>query len=145
MVRTERKDGRRMPRWGVWRPYWVRVGGAPFLQRRIIVICPWFAVLYTRIHLPDGDRDPHDHSRSFASLILTGEYTEKVYGSPDDLTHVRYRRHRRYSWHVLRREQAHQITAVSRSLLRTLVIAGPYRGPATFWTPEGKVSWEDYG
>jgi hypothetical protein len=143
MVRTERKDGRRMPRWGVWRSYWVRIGDAPFLKRRIIVICPWFAVLYTRIHRPDEDRDPHDHSRSFMSVTFGG-YSEKVYPDPGDLAQVRYREHRPLSGHILRREQAHQITRVSKRL-RTLVIAGPYRGPAAFWTPEGKVSWEDYG
>ena len=143
MTATTRKDSG-MPRWGVNRDYWVRVGDEPFLDRRVLVICPWFGVFLTDIHKPDADeRDPHDHSRWFASLILSGGYTELVYGDPAN-RNVRARSHGRWSLHAMPMTKAHTITGV-RGRLRTLVIAGKSRGTWSFWTAQGKVDWKAYG
>jgi len=131
-----------MPRWGVNRDYWVRVGDEPFLDRKVLVICPWFGVFLTEIHKPDaGDRPPHDHSRSFVSLILSGGYSELVYS--DDVHGARARFHERRSVHLMPRRKAHVITEV-RGKLRTLVFAGRSYGSWSFWTPEGKVDWKAY-
>jgi hypothetical protein len=126
------------------RKYWVRVGGKPFLDRRIWFICPLGGIFLTRIHAPDEGRDPHDHSRTFTSLILSGGYREDVYTDPDDLSRKVSRQHGLFSLHVMRREYAHQITSI-REPLRTLVIAGRWRGISSFWTASGKISWKDYG
>ena len=123
---TERSS--RSPLWGFLGRHWVRVGGKPFL---------------TRIHGPDEGRDPHDHSRWFASLILTGAYDETVWTDPSDLSLTRRRVHWAGSVHVMRTEHAHLITEV-RGSLRTLVVAGRHRGGWSFWTPGGKVDWRDY-
>lgn len=131
-----------MPRWGVDRDYWVRVGDEPFLNRKVLVVCPWFGVFLTDIHKPDSDRDPHDHSRSFISLILKGSYFERVYADPSS-TRIRLRHHGQWSLHFMPRSKAHQITATIQPL-RTLVLAGPSRGTWFFWTRSGKVDWKDY-
>lgn len=142
--RTERKNGG-MPSWGVNRAYWVRVGDEPFLDRRVLAICPWFAVLLSDIYGPDTGRDPHDHSRGFASLILSGSYAEDVYSDPRDLGRVTSRRHRRWSLHRMPASRAHSITSVPGGRVRTLVIAGRSRGTWSFWTSQGKVDWKAYG
>jgi len=142
-ARTDRKDGG-MPRWGVNRAYWVRVGGEPFLDRRVLAICPWFAVLLSDIHGPDTARDPHDHSRSFVSWVLSGGYTELVYDDPAALGLPLRRTHRRWSFHVMPASRAHSITDVTKPL-RTLVFAGRSRGTWSFWTAQGKVDWKAYG
>lgn len=139
-VRTARRFGG-MPRWGFNRDYWVQVGDDPFLDRRVLFICPWFGVFLTDILRPDADRDPHDHSRTFASFILSGSYAELVY---TDLKHVRARVHKRGSLHLMPLSKAHVITATIQPL-RTLVVAGRSRGTWAFWTPQGKVDWKDYG
>jgi hypothetical protein len=138
---TERSS--RSPRWGFLGRHWVRVGGELFLDRRQLVQTPWFSLLLTRIHGPDEGRDPHDHSRWFASFALTGGYDETVWTDPAHLSRTRVRSHRAGSVHVMRAEHAHLITSV-RGPLRTLVIAGRHRGTWSFWTPQGKVDWREY-
>jgi hypothetical protein len=141
-VKTERKDSG-LPLWGINRGYWVRVGDEPFLDRRVLVITPWFGIFLTDIHKPDvGDRDPHDHSRWFASWILSGSYTEFVYSDPAKLA-ARTRFRNRWSLHQMKTSQAHVIIAVTAPL-RTLVVAGRSRGTWAFWTQAGKVDWKDY-
>jgi hypothetical protein len=143
VTKTDRK-GNGLPLWGLNRDYWVRVGDEPFLDRKVLVICPWFGVFLTEIHKPDANkRDPHDHSRGFVSLILSGGYTEEVFSDPAVLASYE-RRHRRWSCHVMPMDKAHVITAVTGPL-RTLVIAGRSRGTWAFWTTQGKVDWKAYG
>jgi hypothetical protein len=139
---TERSA--RSSRWGLMAPDRRRVDGQPFITRRQVIQTPLFSVLFSRIHGPDGRGDPHDHSRWFASLILSGGYTETVFTDPSDLSRTRARRHRAGSVHVMRAEHAHLITSV-RGPLRTLVIAGRHRGTWSFWTAAGKVDWREYG
>jgi hypothetical protein len=123
--------------------HWVRVGGEPFLDRLQIVQTPWFSVLLTKIHSPDTGRDPHDHSRQFASLILSGAYWEQIYTNPADLNTTMLKFHPRWSWHVMPSAWAHKITNVSDPLW-TLVFAGKHLGTWSFWTQDGKVDWKNY-
>jgi hypothetical protein len=108
------------------------------------VQCPWFALLATRIYLPDPDRDPHDHSRWFATFIVSGGYRERVWDDPRDLSASRERYHRRFSVMVLRRTQAHRITRIDGKV-RTFIVAGPWREDFRFWTAGGPVRRGDYG
>ncbi len=135
---------RRSPRWDFMGRYQVRVGGELFIDRLRVIQCPWFAVLVSRIHGPDTGRDPHNHSRAFATFILSGSYTERVWASPADLAPWREREHPRWSLKVMRRSWAHEITSV-RGPLRTLVIAGRHHGTWHFWTADGPVDWREYG
>lgn len=133
----------RSPRWGTGGRHRVSVGGELHLSRRRLQ-CPVFALLATRIYTPDTERDPHTHSRWFATFIVSGSYDEVVYGDPADLSARRERHHARWSVMVLRRDQAHRITR-TEGQLRTLVVAGRWRGDFAFWTGSGPVSRQDYG
>lgn len=153
---TERKVARRVQnspritrsrsswRWGLLTPHWSKINGKYFVRRLQIVQAPWFAVLLTKICKADTDRDPHNHSRSFISFILSGGYTEEVYSDPEDLSVKRVRVHRRFSCHVMRSAEAHSITEIQEPL-RTLAFCGRMKDELSFWTPEGRVSWRLYG
>jgi len=133
----------RSPRWGFGGRHRVKVGGELHLSRRRLQ-CPLFGLLATRIYGPDTERDPHDHSRSFATFILSGSYDEVVHDDPGDLSACRERHHGRWSVMVLRRDQAHRITR-TEGKLRTFVVAGPWRGDFAFWAEDGPVGREQYG
>ena len=139
---TERSP--RSPRWDFLGRYQVRVGGEVFLDRLRVVQTPWFAVLLTRIYAGDVDRDPHNHSRAFATFILSGGYTEIVWPRPGLRGAGRVRRHGRFSLRYLPQAWAHSITVIDGPL-RTLLIAGRHHGTWHFWTPAGPVDWKDYG
>jgi hypothetical protein len=141
-VKTKRKNGE-MPRWGVNRDYWVSVGDTPFLDRKVLVICPWFGVFLTDVHKPDTGRDPHDHSRPFISVILSGGYIEVVYANQSGMINLTSKLRRRWSVHLMRTTEAHTIRFVQRDT-RTLVFAGRSRGTWSFWTPDGLVDWKEY-
>jgi hypothetical protein len=134
----------RSQRWDLLGRYQVHVGGMPFLDRLRIVQCPLFALLATRIHGPDNDRDPHNHSRSIISIALTGGYTERVWDTRDMAARPRTRYHYRWVPYLLRQHEAHTITMISEPL-RTLVLAGRHHGTFHFWTPAGPVDYRDYG
>ena len=63
MTTTARKNNG-LPLWGVNRDYWVRIGDEPFLDRRVLVICPWFGVFVTEIHKPDSDERDGSHEET---------------------------------------------------------------------------------
>jgi hypothetical protein len=119
------------------------VDGELHLSRRRLQ-CPLFALLATRIYTPDSGRAPHNHSRWFATFIVSGGYDEVVYDDPGDLGACRERYHRRFSVMVLRRDQAHRITRVEGKL-RTFAVAGWWRGDFWFLTEDGPVPREQYG
>jgi hypothetical protein len=141
-VITNRKNNG-LPAWGINEDYWVRLGEEPFIDRKILVICPWFAIFVSDIHQPDQQRDPHDHSRGFISFILNGGYMENLYRNPGDLNEVETRCHKRWSVHVMNISKAHSIVKVTHPL-RTLVFAGKTRGTWSFWTAAGKIDWKKY-
>jgi hypothetical protein len=133
----------RSPRWDFLGRYQVHVDGHLFIDRLRIIQCPWFAVLLTRIHQADTDRDPHNHSRAFWTFILSGSYTERMCRTrAPDVTWTR--RHRRFSVKSMPVTQAHEITEI-QGPLRTLVFAGRHHGTFCFWTPAGPADWRDYG
>jgi hypothetical protein len=142
MAGTTRKNGG-LPNWGVNRDYWVSVGDEPFLDRKVLVITPWFGVFLTDIHKPDIGRDPHDHSRPFISFILSGGYVEVVHDNPEKLGELTRHFRTRFSAHRMKMTEAHNITVVDKNT-RTLVFAGKSRGTWSFWTDDGKVDWKQY-
>lgn len=128
--------------WGLMTKHRAWVGDELFIKRRQIIQCPWFAILLTRICMTDTDRDPHDHSRSFFTFILTGGYTEDRY-TRRDLSDEYQVHHPRFSVKYLPHTVAHRITHVDGTL-RTLAILGPKHGDFHFWTPEGLVNHKVY-
>jgi hypothetical protein len=130
--------------WALLGRHWVKINGKYMLKRLRIIQTPWFAILLTKIYKPDSERYPHSHQRGAVSFIISGGYTELVYTDSKDLgvNHMRY--HGRWSFHTIPLSIAHTITYVEKPLW-TLLFAGPMTGEFLFWTPEGKVSYNDYG
>lgn len=140
MVSTVRSS--KSYRWDFMGNYQVRVNGKIFLNRLRIILTPWFGIYVTRIHEPDLDRSPHNHSRWFATFILSGSYVEERWIVPG-MTSLGTRNHGRFSIRAIPRDQAHSITKINGAL-RTLVICGPRFDNFKFWTTEGPVDWRDY-
>jgi hypothetical protein len=143
---------RTSPRWAFMEGFQVAKNGRPYLDRLRLLQTPLLGVYLHRIHVPDADRDPHDHPWWFASLVLSGGYDELVWDHPEDIGRpaardaIRWARSRvrgRWSLRTIRRSQAHMITDV-RGQLWTLVLTGPRRSSWGFWTDGGFVDWRDY-
>lgn len=129
-------------RWKFMSGYDVGKDNDPYLDRLRIIQTPLFGVYLHHIHREDRDRDPHDHPWWFASLILEGAYTERVF--PDKGSTVCYTVHRhRFSWHRMGRGSAHMIMKLNAPLW-TLVITGPRRGNWGFYPGGRFVPWREY-
>lgn len=136
--KVERQGGG-MPEYALFHRYWSDIDGERFLTRFIVFRTPWASVDVSRIHRADDRRPfPHDHSRSFVSWKF-GSYDEWVHYDPDDLTQRRFRTHGRFSFHLLRHNQAHSITRVSPHLVTVLFLGRRQHG-SNYWTPAGKQS-----
>lgn len=121
----------------------VQQGGKPYLDRLRVVQTPLFGIYLHRIHAPDLDRGPHDHPWCFASLVLSGGYSEEVWDDPSVPLAHRTRARPRWSLRSLRRSQAHAITAVD-GVLWTLVLTGRRHSTWRFWVEGRPVEWKDY-
>jgi hypothetical protein len=133
------RTGGGMPEYAFMKPYIAKIDGKPFLKRFILFRTPLCSIDITRICTDDLSRPfPHDHSRSFVSLKF-GTYDEWVYYNPEEPTERRFRKHRRFSFHQLRHNQAHTITRVSPKLV-TILFLGPKRHGSSYWTPTGLQS-----
>lgn len=130
-------------RWAFLEGFQVVKNDRPFLDRLRVLQTPLCGFYLHRIHVPDQDRDPHDHPWWFASLVLSGGYTERVWDNPADLSCSRLRTRRRFSLRSLSRSQAHTITHVDR-VLWTLVVTGRRQSSWRFWTADGPVDWKSY-
>jgi hypothetical protein len=144
--------GQKSPRWAVWQRFEIPDRNEPdrvYLRRLRIVQTPWFGVYLHHIFLPDNDRDPHDHPWPFASFVLRGGYTERVWRNPnrrrDEETDALAvtKTHRRWSLHRVSTDVAHQIVQVAPGL-KTLVFVGPRVRQWGFWTEQGFVAWTEY-
>lgn len=127
-------------RWAVLERFELVKQGRPYMDRLRLVQTPLASLYLHRIHSEDLDEFPHDHPWWFASLVLSGRYTEYVYSSPADLNLARIRNRPRGSLRVLRRREAHRITEIDGKL-RTLVLAGPHHESWRFWTDTGPLDW----
>jgi hypothetical protein len=128
-------------RWAILERFQIVKHGGPYLDRVRLVQTPLGSLYLHRIHTEDGDEFPHDHPWWFASLVLSGRYTECVYANPSDLNDTRIRNRPRGSLRRLSRHEAHKITKIDGKL-RTLVLAGPHHQTWRFWTADGPVDWQ---
>jgi len=133
----------RSPRWDLLGHYQVRINDELFINRWRFLQNPLFAVLLTRIHGKDTERDPHNHSRPFVTIALTGAYAERVWPNPRNREHSYLRKHYRFVPVLVRQNEAHQIVHIVGKL-RTLVLAGRHHGTFYFWTLQGPVDMRDY-
>lgn len=137
---VERKKGG-MRAWMFLAPYWSHIDGRPFLTRFVFFFTPYGGCHITWIRQADNQREwPHDHSASFASLKLLGGYEEDVFSGDVSNPVKRHRTHRWLSCHVMKHDEAHSITRISRYGTVTLLFLARRRHGSNYWTPEGKKS-----
>jgi hypothetical protein len=135
-------------RWALWE--WCDIPskvnpGMVYLRRLRIAKTPLVGIQLHFIYECDTDRDPHDHPRTFWSLVLRGGYIEQVYkavyGRDFSVTVMKWPR---WSWHRFHLGWAHRITQIMPGTV-TLVIIGPWRKVWGFHTSEGFVPYNKYG
>lgn len=137
------KPGSQM-RWAFLEGFDIGAEGDPYLDRLRIIQTPWFGIYLHHIHRPDKDRDPHDHPWAFASIVLAGAYTERVWPDKHDPGRSVIRHRPRWSRAHLGRQAAHIITSLDGPLW-TLVLTGPRRAEWGFWADGEFVPWREYG
>lgn len=118
-------------RWDFWS--WLTIGSPsnPMILRLRLIQTPQFGVYLHRILREDLDRDCHVHPWNFATLVLSGGYTERYYPNPaGNLDDCHLQGWRRFSFHRFPTTAAHYITAVQPRTL-TLVFVG--RPTGTEW------------
>jgi hypothetical protein len=108
------------------------------------------AMLIHVIHTPDLDRALHDHPWSFVSVVLRGWYTELrpidngrpcFHEAPEEFSWVTHRHERSIAFrHATDR---HRIVNQSAECV-TLFVTGPKRQWWGFYTPQGKIHYQDY-
>lgn len=133
-------------KWRLWRWLDIRINGKLYLTRLTMLRTPWFALHLHWIHLPDPDRDLHDHPWPFVAFILRGGYTEFRVRNPENQisepSRIRWFNHHSTT-------SAHRIVDVRPKTL-TLVITGRKSKSWGFWVPEpfrdfeGNSDFEDY-
>lgn len=97
--------------------------GGLYLTRWRVIQTPWGSLYVHRIARPDWRPVLHDHPWSFVSFILRGGYTE-VRFDPIALR-LTTRRVRRLN--VVRRHDAHYITALDRTPTWSVLLVGARR------------------
>lgn len=129
-------------RWAFFEGFDIGADGDPYLDRLRIIQTPWFGVYLHKIHRADTDPDPHDHPWWFASIVLSGGYTELVHPGKRGSDHfIRFRP--RWSLRMMRRSAAHRIIDIYGSLW-TLVITGPRRSDWGFYREGQFIQWQEY-
>lgn len=100
----------------------------------------------------DDDRDPHDHTWDFTTIVLKGGFYYDVQMGVDRLSgNVVERWSRVTRWRVYQRkaEHSHQVKLALKPFkglqdVWTLVFTGPRRRQWGFHTPSGWVDWRTY-
>lgn len=104
-----------------------------YLTRLEIIKTPWFGIYYHEIHLPDSDRNLHDHPWPFVAFILSGAYTEET---PEGERLIKFFNRKKVGdYH--RVKQLH-------GTVKTLIIRGPKVEEWGYLSEQGKVHHETY-
>lgn len=128
--------------------------GRPFLERWGLVHERIGGFYLHHIAGPDPGMDLHDHPWAFATVILTGGYTEEVAPIRDAALRATRARQgvgtpgvaRSWRWlsiHWMPLHVAHRITAAKPGTW-TLVLRGPTHRRWGFYLPGGWIDWERY-
>lgn len=126
--------------------------GSLYMGRWWLFRTRWLSARVHHIASPDYDRHMHDHPFSFVSIILRGEYVENrpqkvepcFIGNGRDWEACTKLLRTTGSVAYRRCTQRHLISWVSDGGAWTLVFMTPKRQWWGFYTPAGKVFWQDY-
>lgn len=138
--------GSRSPRWALWSKMMIPcTDGIPYLFRIRVIQTSWFGIYLHDIYEPDTDRHPHNHPWTFYSIILRGNYKEKLYPYPLNRPPIyKEQTWKRWSIHKMNMESAHRIVDASPGL-KTLILTGPRSKKGWgFFTKNGWMHWKDY-
>lgn len=128
------------PNWTLFkRERITRHDGGPYLERWIVVKCPWFGVMLHRF-LASDDECEHDHPWPFLSVILRGGYTE--WAERSGIRHPRWFRPGAFIWRPA--WWAHRIEIDPARPPITLVIVGRRVRTWGFFTAFGWLPWFRY-
>jgi len=136
---------------------------AKWWKNPLVWVCQKFgiAVRIHRIVSPDDTRHMHDHPWWFISIVLRGFYVERVPMFKRHLPSIArvmeddgatIRRPEPYKQVIRKRgsiifkkpSERHAISNISIGGVYTLFITGPWTQKWGFYTPEGKVPWDQY-
>jgi len=128
--------------------------GATYLARLRIIETPLFGIFLHAIRVPDKAQALHNHPWPFASVVLSGGYTETF--SPDEQAAIDYQRRcqderppahaterhwGRFSIHRIRHGEYHTITTLDDSRPAwTVIFVGRRRSDWGYATADGYVS-----
>lgn len=121
-----------------------------YMTRWRVIAAPWFGLYVHRLAKPDPRPTLHDHPWPFISFVLRGGYTEDVGTRPDaerssPVTGRRTRSWRPGSCHLMRKDDAHAITALRRSPTWTVLLVGKRQRPEPswgYWDDDGWTAWD---
>ena len=130
--------GRPGTRWAFLEGLDIGADNDPYLDRLRLVQTPLFGLYLHHIHRPDREHHPHDHPWWFASIVLSGVYSELVWPDKHNSGIFTWHLRRRWSMHAMRPNSAHRI-ASTNGLLWTLVLTGPRVADWGFWS-DGKFT-----
>lgn len=123
-----------------------RADGVVYLDRIRLVQTPWFGVYLHRFDGPDPGGHLHDHPWPFATIVVSGGYTEERAdtrsGTEPEAWHVENRQ--RFRPRVMRLTECHTITGLDKVGTRSIVVVGRRTRTWGFYTPEGWVRWDLY-
>ena len=124
--------------------------GSFYMGRWWLFQTRWLSARVHRIATPDRDRHFHDHPFSFVSVILRGFYVESRPVSIDPIFTIDGKElaknslREQYSIAYRRASDRHSISYVTIGGVWTLVFILPRVQWWGFYTPAGKIYWQDY-
>ena len=143
---TKQATGKSKP-WGIVNGFVIpREDGLIYLTRWG-ARTPFGGFYVHRMTGPDERPYPHDHPWAFTSLILKGGYDEVRINKHDTHQSLQLRRHRRWTFNVMRRDDAHYIRDLLSVPTWTLVLFGRRRRTWGFWqksSAEGRWIWTEF-
>lgn len=144
----------RAPRWARLRLR--RFDGAVYLDRWGIEHDRIGGVFLHRMEAPDPGLDLHDHPWWFVSFLVAGGYTEERAQTREasflatlaerwpGLARGIVEERRQFSVRVMRLDECHRITALSRPRVWTVVVHGPTVRRWGFYLPTGYLDERTY-
>lgn len=123
--------------------------GSLYMERFWLIRSRWLTARVHHICTRDFDRHLHDHPWGFVSLVLKGSYIElrpaEIEPRFNEHGHERTALWPRTTGSIaFRRPTDRHLVDYVEPGTWTLFIAGPKRHWWGFYTPAGKVHWQDY-